>query len=77
MQGKLTMIIGLANDELGYIVPKSQWDAEAPFAYGRKKDQYGEENSFGPEVAPTLHAAALEVLGELHAVLPKIAEAAR
>jgi hypothetical protein len=77
MQGKLTMIMGLANDELGYIVPRSQWDAEAPFAYGREKDQYGEENSFGPEVAPTLHAAALEVLGELHAVLPKTAEAAR
>lgn len=70
MKGKLTMIVGLANDELGYIVPKSQWDTKPPFAYGRQKAQYGEENSFGPEVAGQLHKAALQVLSELHAILP-------
>ena len=25
------MIIGLANDELGYIIPKRQWDEKPPF----------------------------------------------
>ena len=69
MRGKLNMIIGLANDELGYIVPKSQWDVEAPYAYGRDKPQYGEENSFGPEAGPTLHAASVEVLKGLHQAL--------
>ncbi len=75
MAGKLNMIIGLANDELGYIVPKSQWDVEPPYAYGRDKPQYGEENSFGPEVAPQLHAASLEVLGQLHGVAGNVRNA--
>ena len=32
MRGKVNMVVGLANDEIGYIVPKSQWDVEPPFA---------------------------------------------
>jgi hypothetical protein len=48
------MLLGLANDEVGYIIPKRQWDQEPPFAYGRTKSQYGEINSCGPEVAPIL-----------------------
>ena len=30
MPGKYRFVIGLANDEIGYIIPKSQWDVEAP-----------------------------------------------
>ncbi len=52
MKSKHRMIVGLANDEIGYIIPKRQWDAKPPFCYGRKKAQYGEENSLGPETAP-------------------------
>ena len=48
------MIIGLGNDEIGYLLPKRQWDAKAPFCYGRKKDQYGEENSIGVEAGPII-----------------------
>jgi len=66
MRGRLNMIMGMANDELGYIIPKSQWDTKEPYAYGRDKPQYGEFNSFGPDVAPTLHAASMDVLRELH-----------
>lgn len=54
MGGKYKMLIGLGNDEIGYILPKRQWDAKAPYCYGRKKDQYGEENSVGPEAGPIL-----------------------
>jgi hypothetical protein len=54
LRGKHHMIIGLANDEVGYIIPKRQWDAKAPFCYGRKKAQYGEENSMGPDTAPLI-----------------------
>jgi hypothetical protein len=54
MKSKHRMIVGLANDEIGYIIPKRQWDVKAPFCYGRKKAQYGEENSLGPETAPIL-----------------------
>lgn len=51
------LVLGLAGDEVGYIVPKRQWDVEAPFAYDRKSAQYGERNSVGPETAGLLMAA--------------------
>ncbi len=54
LRGKHRMIVGLANDELGYFVPKRQWDEKAPFCYGRRSAQYGEVNSVGPETAPIL-----------------------
>lgn len=54
LRGPHRMIIGLANDEVGYIIPKRQWDVKAPFCYGLKKAQYGEVNSLGPETAPIL-----------------------
>lgn len=54
LRSKHRMLIGLANDELGYFVPKRQWDEKAPFCYGLKKAQYGEMNSVGPEAAPII-----------------------
>ncbi len=72
MQGKLNCIVGLANDEVGYIIPKSQWDTKPPYAYGRTdKPQYGEENSFGPEVAGGVHKGAMKVLEQLHQMVEK------
>ena len=62
MGGKYKMIIGLGNDEIGYILPKRQWDAKAPYCYGRKKDQYGEENSVGPDAGPILCKAFAELV---------------
>ncbi len=54
LTGPHRMLIGLANDEIGYILPKRQWDEKPPFAYGRKKAPYGEINSLGPDTAPLL-----------------------
>jgi hypothetical protein len=54
LRGPHRMIIGLANDEIGYIIPKRQWDEKPPFTYGYKKPPYGEINSLGPETAPLL-----------------------
>jgi hypothetical protein len=51
------LCVGLANDEIGYIIPKRQWDKDAPFAYGRERSQYGEINSCGFEVAPIVMQA--------------------
>ena len=51
------LILGLANDEIGYIIPRRQWDREPPFAYGRDRAQYGEINSIGPQAAPILMQA--------------------
>ncbi len=58
------MIVGLANDELGYIIPKRQWDEKSPFCYGRKSGQYGEINSLGPETAPLMCRAFREMVEE-------------
>jgi hypothetical protein len=51
------LILGLANDEVGYIIPRRQWDRDAPFAYDRDRAQYGEINSIGPRAAPILMEA--------------------
>lgn len=51
------MVIGLANDEIGYVIPRRQWDVKKPFAYGRSKSQYGEVNSVGPSAAAKLAEA--------------------
>jgi hypothetical protein len=48
------MLIGLGNDELGYFIPKRQWDEKPPYCYGLKKPPYGEINSVGPEAAPVI-----------------------
>jgi hypothetical protein len=57
------LVVGLANDEIGYVIPRSEWDAKAPFAYGRKEDQYGEINSVGPATAGRLAEAFARLLG--------------
>jgi hypothetical protein len=61
LTGKHKLVIGLAQDEIGYILPKRIWDAKAPWSYGRKDPPYGEINSLGPETAGWL----LPVYGEL------------
>jgi hypothetical protein len=53
----LWMLFGLANDEIGYIMPQRQWDRRPPYAYRRTSPQYGEINSCGPDVAPLIMAA--------------------
>lgn len=50
-KSKYRLLMGLANDEIGYIIPKRQWDEKPPFCYGLKKSQYGEINSLGPDTA--------------------------
>ena len=57
MPGRFRFLIGLANDEVGYIIPKSEWDNQAPWLYGSAQRHYGEINSLGPETGPQIHAA--------------------
>jgi hypothetical protein len=63
--GQYKFFGGISNDMIGYIVPKSQWDVKPPFTYGYKNRPYGEINSLGPETAPTIHKAVLELLEDL------------
>jgi hypothetical protein len=66
MKGKYKFVFGLANDEIGYIIPKSEWDNKKPYIYGPDTDVYGEENSMGPETASVIHSKAKELLEELN-----------
>jgi hypothetical protein len=66
MKGEFNFLFGMANDMVGYIIPKSQWDEEAPFTYGADHAPYGEVNSLGPETAPKVHSEASALLEELY-----------
>ena len=66
MKGDFNFVIGMANDMVGYIIPKSQWDEAAPFTTGSDDSPYGEENSMGPETGPTVHSALKELLLDLN-----------
>jgi len=61
------IVLGLANDELGYIIPRCQFDGQSPYAYGRDEPQYGEGFSVGPELAPLLNAVLADELQVLNA----------
>ncbi len=54
MKAPYRMLFGLANDEIGYIIPKVEWDNVAPWLQNRPKRLYGEVNSMGPEAAPMI-----------------------
>lgn len=62
MRAKYRMLIGLANDEIGYLIPKAEWDGESPWLKGAKERWYGEVNSVGPEAAPMIAAALAGLL---------------
>ncbi len=65
MPGEFKFVLGLANDELGYIIPKSEWDEEPPYLYGAKEQLYGEINSLGPNTAALIHREVKSLLCEL------------
>jgi hypothetical protein len=62
MKGQINFVIGLANDEIGYIIPKSEWDEKPPYAYGEKEAPYGEVNSLGPETGPELYRQVSKII---------------
>lgn len=71
MKGKYKCIIGLADNMIGYIIPKNDFNADAsPLGY--QGDHYEETNSLGPETAPILIEAIEDLLQEAYntSVLP-------
>ena len=65
IKDKYKFYLGLSNDEIGYIIPKSEWDTGKPYLYNDESDTYGEENSLGPETGPIIYKALAEVIKEL------------
>jgi hypothetical protein len=59
LKSKYQFVIGLGNDELGYIIPKAEWDEGPPWLNNSPKPYYGEINSPGPDsAAAIIHALA-------------------
>jgi hypothetical protein len=67
-------MLGLANDEIGYIIPRRQWDKHEPYAYGKEHGQYGEINSCGSLTAPIIMAALKLRVAEGQALPAKAGE---
>jgi len=66
MKGRLNIVFGLANDEIGYIIPKSEWDhwKNPPYLYNSPEPMYGEVVSLGPDTAPLIYQMARDLLKE-------------
>jgi len=64
MHSSYPMVFGLANDEIGYIIPKAEWDNVAPWLQLRKGRWYGEFNSAGPEMAGRVTRALVDLMEE-------------
>jgi hypothetical protein len=50
-KSRYQFILGLGNDELGYLIPRAEWDDQPPWLLNRSERWYGEINSAGPDVA--------------------------
>ena len=64
LPGKIKFIFGLANDEIGYIIPKTEFDRKKPYTYGSKNGPYGEVNSVGPDTAGIIHRELRRLSGK-------------
>lgn len=57
LKSQYQFIFGLGNDELGYLIPKAEWDQQPPWLMNAPAPFYGEINSAGPDAAgAVLHA---------------------
>ena len=79
MRGAINMNFNLAMDEVGYLIPKSQWDRDAPHAFHYTEDDppYGEIYVGNPDTTPIVHAGSMELLARLHRRLGEPGEADR
>ena len=57
-------ILGLGNDELGYLIPKAEWDDQPPWLLGKPDRWYGEINSVGPDAAGIVLRALVGIIGQ-------------
>lgn len=67
LKSKYQFFLGLGNDELGYIIPKSEWDERAPWLNNSPQPYYGEINSAGPDTASAVLRAIAGLIGAVPA----------
>jgi Neutral/alkaline non-lysosomal ceramidase, N-terminal len=64
LKSRYQFIFGLANDEIGYLVPKAEWDNKPPWLLNRPHRWYGEVNSVGPDAAGVVTNALVKLIEE-------------
>lgn len=55
-------IFGLGNDEIGYLIPKAEWDEKPPWLMENAVPWYGETNSVGPDAAAAVLRALVALI---------------
>jgi len=64
LKSRYQFIFGLGNDELGYLIPKAEWDDQPPWLLNRPQRWYGEINSVGPEAAGAILRKLVELIDQ-------------
>ena len=64
LKSRYQFIFGLANDEIGYIIPRAEWDNAPPWLLNRPHRWYGEINSIGPDAAPAVTRSLVKLIDE-------------
>jgi hypothetical protein len=59
---KYQFILGLGNDEIGYLIPKAEWDEKPPWLRNAAEPWYGEVNSVGPDAAAAVLRALVALI---------------
>lgn len=62
LKTRYQFIFGLGNDELGYLIPKAEWDEQPPWLGNSPTPFYGEINSAGPDAAGAVRRALAELI---------------
>jgi hypothetical protein len=62
LKSQYQFIFGLANDELGYIIPRAEYDDVPPWLLNKKDRWYGEINSAGPDIAGAVTRALVGLI---------------
>ena len=64
LHSRYQFVLGLADDELGYLIPKAEWDSQPPWLQNRDRAWYGEINSLGPNAAAAVMNALQKTIAE-------------
>jgi hypothetical protein len=63
MGGAHTWVLGLANDQIGYVIPQPHFEVgTVPYLIEAEGDHYEETNSLGPDTAPIVVEAAEKLI---------------
>lgn len=62
---KFIFVVGLANDEIGYIIPQCEWDEQPPWLNNAPERPYGEVNSTGWKAAKIVNEEIIALIEAL------------